>query len=184
MKASLSEMFAVLRGITRAGVPLVQAGENTKTNPIARLAFESAAIQYDKLSILIQKPEAHEKVAKELIGFFEVALPTLVKFPNLVLKSTDGRTGGTVLDLTTHMEDVILREGFDDQPRPTSTILNQKISENFNAAYLPQGSRVKAEKPVYEEVDRVVEPPAKRQGRMGGRPKKQSVLKIPEPVLF
>ena len=177
MKASLSEIFSALRGITRAGVPLAQTGASTKTNPIARLAADSASLQYDVLFDIIRFPEKLELNVAKVTRFLTKALPDLQSNGHLILASVDGRQGGTVSDVVAHIGDILAREGQSGRERAMPKILkNQSLANDFHAAYLPQAKSETA-KPVYEEIDRPESP--RRPHRKGGRPKKQ---KMAEPV--
>lgn len=177
MKASLSELFSALRGITRAGVPLVQTGADTKRDTIPRLAFESASLQYNVLCDIIRFPEKIEFNITKISGFLSRALPDLQSHGHLILASKDGRQGGTLSDVAIHIQDILAREILVGVARPDTKMRDQKLVDDFLAAYLPQG-RAQVERPVYEEIDRP-DLPRRAPHRKGGRPRKHTT---PEPA--
>lgn len=168
MKASLSEIFAAMRGITCAGVAVTKRGADTKTNPIAKLGCESAGLQYDILCNIsahtedLKTPAYLDKMAGKGLRFLEKSLPVLKARPDLVIESVDGRRGGMVLRILQHTQDILSRES-DEGERPVVVVKNGKLADVF-APYLPQG---KPEKkiPLSQELEETPRERAVRQGK-------------------
>lgn len=166
MKASLSEIFAAMKGITCAGVSLAKKGEDTKVNPVANLACESASLQYDTLCHIIRSPERAEIATVKTLKFLEKAIPILEQRPDLFLEFVDGRRGGRVEALLAHISNILEREG-DARPRAVVKIENNKLAKVFKAAYLPEGKSA-AKAPLSQAPEETPHERAVRQGKSRG----------------
>lgn len=180
MKASLSEIFAAMKGITCAGVSLAKKGEDTKANPVAELGYESAALQYDTLCHIIERPERAEIATRKTLQFLEKALPILEQRPNLFLEFVNGSRGGQVKALVDHIQNILEREG-DAQARSTVQIKNNRLAKVFQASYLPDG-KVAAKPELSQTPQETPHERAARQGKCRAADRMQSKA-APEVVM-
>ena len=146
MKASLSEIFEALRGITHAGVPLVKKGVDTKNGSIVSLAYKSIDLKLDCHAAFLVKSDKGLVAIQNIISFFESSISVLENNPNLVLKSIKGLKGGKLSDVTAHIKDILEREKSEVNHRPSVIIKDGKLMEDFCALYLPRADKKKRTK--------------------------------------
>lgn len=180
MKASLSEIFAAMKGITCAGVSLAKKGEDTKANPVAELGYESAVLQYDTIFHITERPERAEIATRKTLQFLEKALPILERRPNLFLEFVNGSRGGRVKALVDHIQNILERED-DAQARSTVQIKNNRLAKAFQAPYLPDG-KVAAKPDLSQTPQETPHERAARQGKCRAADRMQSKA-APEVVM-
>lgn len=181
LKASIGELMVALNGIVTAGVTAVKNGADTKADPVASLGVEAAMLAYDIRSDLSFGRMSGAKAADKITEFLKSSRELLVENKSLVLSFPKGGLGGTVEDVVSHIDQIMMREEIGGE-RPPVKIVNGSLQDTFKAAYTPKASKEQAAEPAFEGEPEENLIPAKPRGR-GGRPKKSASYAAPASVL-
>ncbi len=171
-KPALSEMFSAMSGIVCAGVSMVK-----QTKPdvpeIIGLAQEAAILSYDtRLSLCTSKSGDEDKRANQAVEkfsiFFAAATPILSLARNLVLSMPRGEKGGTVGELLSHIDNILLREKTASLERLKETFASDTRISRASGSYLPVARKLQ-----YEVSEKENAPKVKR-----GRPRKEKGMDV------
>lgn len=166
LKASIGELMAVTDGIVCAGVTAARKGADTKTDPIASLGYGAAILSYSVRTELSFGRMDMQRVAGKITEFLKSSRDVLVGYPDAVLSLPKGNTGGTLRDVLSHIDEILVREEIGGE-RPAFKIVNGNLQEKFKATYAPKPQK---EDPAEAAFDGDAEeaPPVKARG---GRPR-------------
>lgn len=149
-KASMSEIFAAMSGVTCAGVTLVMLKkENLANHPVAILGLESAKLRWDIGSMIFRaggprrNPDKEEEGVEIFLEFLKRANVAIKKYPDVQLFMPLAKTpGGNLKDVSAHIEDILHREMIGISNRPKSVIVIENSTYGrFPAHYLPKAQK-------------------------------------------
>ncbi len=153
MKPALNEIFAAMNGLVQGGVSVVKTGEST-SHPMADLGVRAAHLLFDARARLLQgaftMPVLQDKVARTCLAFLGDAdnRQIMQDHSACVLSDTNGHKGGTVSQVKTHIDEMVLREMMSSEKREVVSVNdNGALKQAFAASYLSAPEAQKAQKP-------------------------------------
>lgn len=153
----LTEVFAVMSGLTQAGYSAIKKNL-PEFNRLEVLGYQAAITSYDCKEKINQAYLGHgafnegmyDRAVKKAFDFVASALHTLETCPELVLKSTKGTTGGTTKDVILHIQSILDREASAARSSKKYHFMAgvEGCAKQFDVTYLAKPEKVKsAEKP-------------------------------------